>query len=806
MNARLGIRILFASLSLAAIVTIASQAAKLTRASAATTAIPAPAPASFAAIEAFLKTNCIECHGPTKQKGDVTLHIYHNEASVLKDRRVWETVLEKLQAGEMPPKKKARPDKAQAEAFVKTIEGIFYRHDLVTPRDPGHVTIRRLNRNEYNNTVRDLCGVDVHPAEDFPSDEIGQGFDNIGDVLSISPVLMERYLSAADAIMARAMPIELPKPVTHRVNWRFLEPAIRESSVPKGQRRPMTLNKSFFTHYTISEGGEYTIGFNVYPDRTEKSGKPGEDKLDTTPDFARVALLVDKKEVKRVTVSKGDRKNPMAVDAKVQLGEGEHRLELSLVHAPNDDSKWILRVNDFNLLGPPDTRPRSQRALLACDPKLSQAEKTRFILQRFATRAYRRPVTTEEVDHLVHVGDETEKQYGKWEAGIQMAMEAVLVSPKFLFRVELDDRPDTAGPHPIDEYQLASRLSYFIWSTMPDDELIALAAKKQLSANLEAQTRRLLADPRSNSLVDSFAMQWLQLRRLKSFAPDTTMFPNFDERLRMSMQKETSLFVGAVMHEDRSILDLIDADFTYLNGPLARFYRIADTNGNYLYQTPIVARGARIDQNSRDFVRVHLVDHTRGGVLTQASVLCVTSNPTRTSPVKRGKFVLEQILGMPPPPPPANVPPLNEAKAISASLSLRQRMEQHRADPVCANCHEHMDGLGFAFENYDAIGSLRKDDGGKSIDPSGTMPDGASFKGAIELKKVLKERKQQFSRCLTKKLMTYATGRGIEYYDQAPVNKIVAALEKNDYKFSTLVVEIVKSDPFRLRRGKEQGP
>ena len=389
-----------------------------------------------------------------------------------------------------------------------------------------------------------------------------------------------------------------------------------------------------------------------------------------------------------------------------------------------------------------------------------------------------------------------------------MAMEAVLVSPKFLFRVELDDRPDTAGPHPIDEYQLASRLSYFIWSTMPDQELLDLAGKNQLTANLDSQVRRMLKDPRSSALVENFAIQWLQLRRLKNFAPDSSMFPNFNERVRKDMMTETTMFIQSVIDEDRSILDLVDADYTFLSARLARFYGIADTNGNPAYKT---ATGPKGDSFPFDgFVRVHFQDHTRGGVLTEASVLSVTSNPTRTSPVKRGKFVLEQILGMPPPPPPPNVPELAEVKTVdnggTIKQSLRQRMEQHRADPTCANCHEHMDGIGFAFENFDAVGSFRSTEGGMDIDPSGTLPDGESFHGVVELKRMLRQRSDLFGRCLAKKMLIYATGRGVEYYDQRAVDKIVNALKENDYKFSTLVVEIAKSDPFRLRRGKEQNP
>ncbi|HET6248577.1 MAG TPA: DUF1592 domain-containing protein [Tepidisphaeraceae bacterium] len=848
----------------------------------------------YAPVEAFLKANCIECHGPTKQKGDITLHTYHDVDSVIKDRKVWQTVLEKIRAGEMPPKKKPRPDKAEQEVFLRTIDQIFYQYDMTHPLDPGQVTIRRLNRTEYDNTIRDLVGVDSQPAEDFPSDDVGQGFDNIGDVLSVSPVLMERYLSAADGIMNSAIPVDPAKPLDHYVDGRYMEPAINPSTIPQRQGRPLAPKNTLFSSYKVHDDGEYTIRYRVYPEQTasnqskpkidgkwkdadkakgnakpgtptsssafpkaeEDLGVPGKlapagsdkakdsakpegqakagatkaaDKTDSKPDEnksaegkpaeekpaevkpAEVAILVDKHELKTFEVTTtGDRRNPQTIEIKTHISPGEHRFELALHHGWENDPGRTLKVVHLQLIGPPDTRSASERMLLQCDENLSKHDQSRQVLKRFANRAYRRPATDAEVDHLVQFAEQAQSQGQTWRQSMSLAMQAVLISPKFLFRVELDNRPDSAGPHPIDEFQLASRLSYFLWSTMPDDELMGLAAKNQLTPHLDEQVRRMLKDPKAEALVDNFAIQWLQLRRLKNFSPDEEMFPAFNDRLRKDMLTETKMFVGSVFREDRSILDLIDADYTFLNPRLARFYGIG-MDGKPLANSQSGQRGYRRNRDEDEtFHRVQLPDHTRGGVLTEASVLCVTSNPTRTSPVKRGKFVLEQILGVPPPPPPPNVPQLEDVKpsanGATVHVSIRKRMEQHRADPNCANCHEHMDGIGFAFENFNAVGAFRANEDGLDIDPSGTMPDGESFRGAPALKALLKQRTDLFSRCLTKKMLIYATGRGIEYYDQRAIDNIVSALKQNDFKFSTLVTQIVKSEPFRMRRGKEQNP
>ncbi len=738
----------------------------------------------------FLQKHCVHCHGEKTRRADLALHGYRDEAAVLKDRKTWEAVVNMVRSGEMPPKKRPRPDAAEIDAFLRSVEAAFARAERNAPPDPGRVTVRRLNRAEYNNTIRDLVGVDFQPAEDFPSDDVGHGFDNIGDVLSLSPLLLERYLVAAEGIAQQAIAVVPPKPRTRHLESRFLLPYL-EPSRSRGIRwRPLSGTETLRTTYRLSTAGDYVIGVRAYG---------------TSPDAepARLALLADGKEVKTFNVT-GTEKDSALCEVGVSFPPGEHRLAVSLVNPGKGDKPRTLFVRYLELTGPKDAWPPSHRRLLACTPGLPQREQTREVLTRFASRAYRRPATAAEVERLVRLVDDVQARGGKWEAGIQFAVQAVLVSPKFLFRFELDDRPDSPEPHPLDDYQLASRLSYFLWSSMPDDELFALAAKKALSANLDAQVRRMLQDPKAKALVDNFALQWLQLRRLQMVAPDPKLFPNFNEKLRAAMLEETKLFVGAVFAEDRSILDLIDGDFTFLNETLARHYGIDDTNGTLRGQKPVRPGGESIW--GPKFRRVRLTGTGRGGLLTQASILTVTSNPTRTSPVKRGRWVLEQLLGTPPPPPPPDVPELAEGAKAVLSGSLRQRMEQHRSKPSCAICHARMDPLGFAFENFDAVGAFRTKDGDFAIDPSGILPDGRSFQGPEELKAILKEKKDLFARCLTEKLLTYALGRGLEYYDRPAVDRIVAALARDGYRFSTLVTAIVRSDPFRLRRGKEGQP
>ena len=397
------------------------------------------------------------------------------------------------------------------------------------------------------------------------------------------------------------------------------------------------------------------------------------------------------------------------------------------------------------------------------------------MLTRLLRDGYRRPPTETEIEQLVQFVESVQADGEKWEAAIQQAIKVILCSPKFLFRLELDDRPQSPDPYPIDEFQLASRLSYFLWSSMPDDELFELAAENQLTVNLEAQVKRMLADPKATELARDFGTQWLQIQRLATVSPDRERFPSFGRRLRAAMLKETELFLESIFSEDRSVLDLLDADYTFLNQELANHYGITDTNGNWMGQKKTVPGGEQI--KGRAFRRVAVQGSSRGGVLTHASVLTVTSNPTRTSPVKRGRWVLEQILGTPPPPPPPDVPELEEDQAATTGTTLRELLEQHREDPACANCHAKMDPIGFALENYNAIGAFRKKDGDLEIDTTAELPDGTTLQGITDLKEILKDRKQQFVRCLTEKMLTYALGRGLEYYDRPTVDRIVAQLE-----------------------------
>jgi hypothetical protein len=599
---------------------------------------PATRPGFKQDVLPLLERYCTKCHGGMRPRAGVAFDRFKDEESAISNRTLWEKVTDNLRSGDMPPPAKPRPTPAELERLNTWLDAAVFRSDCKGPKDPGRVTIRRLNRAEYNNTIHDLVGISFQPANDFPADDVGYGFDNIGDVLSMPPLLMEKYLAAAEKIVEKA----------------FQSPEVR----------------------------------------------------------------------KRILIRDG-----------------------------------------------------------------KDEEAARQILRVFATRAYRRPVSDEELQRLLKLVDLARKNGDNFETGIQLALQAVLVSPHFLFRVELDFPRREMGTHLINEFELASRLSYFLWSSMPDDELFRLAQDRQLRKPgiLEEQVRRLLKNERSRALVDNFASQWLQTRNLKTFVPDPELFPTFDESLRQAMQQETDRFFLHIVRADLSILEFLDADYTFLNERLARHYGIPGVKGP-------------------EFRKVSLAGTPRGGILTQASVLTVTSNPTRTSPVKRGKWILENILNTPPPPPPPGVEELKEGKEVELKGSLRQRMEQHRANTSCASCHQRMDPLGFGFENFDAIGAWRTREGKHAIDPSGTLPNGQTFKGPVELKAILKTRQEAFARCLAEKMLTYALGRGVERSDRCAVDEIAGNLARNDHRFSALVIEIVKSDPFQKRNGKRGSP
>ncbi|MEY4179057.1 MAG: hypothetical protein RLY70_2631 [Planctomycetota bacterium] len=804
-----------------------NQPANAAAAGVAATGVAAAAPPSAplpAALAKFLAQHCVKCHGDTNPKAGLSLTAFRDELSLLKARKKWDQLVDLVHDGTMPPEEAPQPSASDKEAFLKAVRNLFENADRNAKPDPGRVTVRRLNRAEYNNTIRDLLLVDLKPAEDFPSDDVGHGFDNIGDVLTLSPVLMERYLAAAESIAERAILVKLPAVPRRYLSARFLHPYPHNAPEAEARFRPFRpADPNPIFAGPLTAGADYLkftadadliLRARLYAAKETKLPVKvalfisGPNLPDASPD-SEVDLLMGgnlkmckpMRILKTFEITSNDPQKVQEIEFPISKRGDIQKVGVAVVRPAEGEPAPVLFIENIWSEGPLEVRPLSHLTLLACDATKPKAEQTREVLTRFVSRAFRRPATPSEVERYARIVDQTMADGEPWEAGVQLAVQSVLVSPKFLFRFELDDRPEASETRPLDQFQLAARLSYFLWSSLPDEELTALAARGQLTPNLADQVRRMLRDKKASALVDHFAMQWLQLGRLQSHAPDARLFPAFNEPLRAAMTEETRLFLAEIIREDRSLLDLIQADFTYLNEPLAKHYGIVDTQGTAAGQKP--AKPGAQPIRGPNFVRVSLASAERGGLLQQASVLTVTSNPTRTSPVKRGRWVLEQLLGTPPPPPPPNVPELDKPDGGPLVGTLRQRMEQHRRNPACANCHASMDPLGFAFENYDAIGAWRRLDGDAPIDASGELPGGKSFQGPAELKSILLEKKSQFARCLVEKMLTYALGRGLEYYDKPTVDKISAALERDGYKFSTLAAEIAASDPFRLRRGKE---
>jgi hypothetical protein len=729
----------------------------------------------------FLRAHCFHCHGTAdgKDKAELSLSKYTDDLSVQQDRKVWDNVLAMIRSGEMPPMERPRPPADQIEAVLKSIEGVLANLDCSKTPNVGRVTLRRLNRAEYNNTIRDLLGVDFQPAADFPNDDVGYGFDNIGDVLSTTPLLFERYLTAAESILQKV--ITIPETVTPK------DIRLQGLRVSRGAGEETNGGGALYGdgdagNETFLEAGDYKILAEVYC-------KPvGDEKP-----IAEIRL--NREPVQKFEVTSSNRNNLQILEAKVRVPAGTARLSVRFVNpyvapdsTPEIPNRRLLFVRSILADGPYNPPlpplPPAQQKLLAHSEGLDPREAAREIITRLATQAFRRPVKPAEVEHILRIYDLAEKEGDSYEERLRLALCRVLVSPHFLFRIEVDPPAAKAGePYQISELELASRLSYFLWSTMPDQELMDLALRGELRANLDAQVQRMLSDPKSKSLVENFAGQWLTLRKLPQLAPDPKLFPQFDEELRTAMQKETELFFEDILRENRSVLNFIDADFTYVNARLARHYGIDGVSGS-------------------EFRKVNSPAH-RGGLLTQASILTLTSNTTRTAPVKRGKWILEQLLGTPPPPPPPDVPEIDEKKTLSGTM--RQVMEQHRENPICASCHARMDPLGFAFENFDAIGAFREKEGNFPIDASGELPGGQKFQGPGELKSILKDKKELFARSLAEKMLTYALGRGLEYYDKCAVDKILAAMENDDYRIRTLITQSILSDPFQMRTASGLG-
>jgi hypothetical protein len=926
-------------------------------------------------VRPLLQKYCYECHGDGAHKGDVALDREKSLAEIHQAAKKWETVMERVRTQEMPPDDaEALPTQAERELIGAWIEKELFHVDPNNP-DPGRLTIHRLNRTEYNNTIRDLVGVDFQPADDFPADNSGYGFDNISDVLSLPPVLLEKYLAAARRIVDEAIPTEVRQSRTQRFRANLMEVgfnadgdrgdgfmplgALEEDNLavtlpvapgdyvirvnafatPKGKyassnkplsEQPIVLtcmvDETIVGEWKVAapdgapenyemriglpagkhrialvnhrlRGGENELtlrngrvgplqGGTVWVKTVELEGPlptatvrvpankleiVGEGKFEgaarvlehagevalkqvvpaegeyllraqayaqqagTEP--ARMEFRVDGKAVHTFDVLAPAKLQPLpgqrlfsivllnavpqVYEYRVKLPPGEHRFSAAFVNDFADPENKNPNLRDRNLivnhleiasLTEPARLPErpemiqrlfAQAAKPAPQPGIGgmfarmlgrQAPppapemQARTIVGEFARRAWRRPVEPTEVDELMQLYTATLKDGESFESGVKLALQAVLVSPHFLFRGEMPVAAAAAAPagsavqsRPVSEFALASRLSYFLWSSMPDDELFDLAAHGALRKNLDAQVRRMLASPKAHALVANFAGQWLEIRNLKFVEPDKKLFPEFDESLRAAMREETELFFNHILRQDRSVLEFLTADYTFVNERLAKHYGLSGVTGD-------------------EFRQVSLAGTPRRGVLTQASVLTITSNPTRTSPVKRGKWVLEDLLGTPPPPPPPNVPDLpNDGKPVTGTL--RHQMEEHRTNPTCASCHARMDPIGFGLENFDAIGAFRTKDGEFPVDAAGKLSTGESFAGAAELTAILSDkRRENFIRNLSEKMLIYALGRGIERTDRPAIERIMKDVATSGYRFSALIEAVVQSVPFDRQR------
>ncbi len=738
------------------------------------------APADVERVEGFLSQHCTACHNDQTKLAGLSLQDIDSAPA-----HVWEGAATRLRKGLMPPKGSPQPSADDRDAVVAWMERRFTAASAEQEIEPGRVTMRRLNRAEYNNTVRDLLGVHFRPADDFPPDDTGYGFDTIGDVLSISPVLMERYLRAADQIADSVIDLRPAPEVTVAEYLADKEEQYRriDQDDPLGYPYPPG---DFETKHFFPYDAEYDISILV------KDSRSGEAKK-VSP---TLTLWLDGQPLGTWTVVDGEyEQGYFTVRKPVSAGEHTIYAEFEKGYVNKEtrdyyvDHKVLTRrvfADSIDVGGPYGYDPRAQSAwknLFVCEQQTAAC--AREILTTLARRAYRRPATEQEVAELLALVERTQARGDSFEAGVQLALKAVLVSPNFLFRTERDAEPGAIRR--LNDFELATRLSYFLWSSMPDDALLAAAEKGELSQpeQLEKQVRRMLADAKSSALVDNFGGQWLQLRQLDEHTPAAEEFPMFHEHLRQAMRRETELFFERILREDRSIIEFLDADWTYVNNQLAHLYGMEGVSGHEM-------RLVKVD------------DPNRGGVLSHAGVLTVSSYPTRTSPVLRGLWVLENLLGAPPPPPPVDVPPLDASK-IDPGMPLRKQYEIHRENPSCAVCHVSMDPIGFSLENFDAIGRWRTHDGHGPVDASGELPDGRTFDGPLELKRILLEDKDDLASAISEKMLTYALGRGLKPADRAAEKKIAEAVIEDDYRFSRLIVEIARSPLFTMRRAEGAG-
>ena len=752
----------------------------------------------------LIQRYCVSCHNQRLKIAGLMLDTL-DVTDVSTARETWEKVVRKLRAGAMPPANAPRPEKAVYEHLTASVEAALDRAAAAHPR-PGRIEpFHRLNRAEYQNAVRDLLGVDVDVASMLPPDDASYGFDNIAGVLKVSPTLLERYLSAAQKISRLAVGTAPPFPSVDvfRIQDDFPQDD-RLEGLPFGTRGGARIR------YTFPMNAEYLIQVRLsrYANNGATEDVPRfaeshdlELSIDDAP--VRTFTLAGEPQARAPRTSRRDLDADWQVRIPVQAGPRDVKVAFLKKSSAVDETLRLPFVRPihyvdgryepylgkvtitgpFDASGPGDTP--SRRRVFVCQPRTKSDELpcARKIFSTLARRAYRGPVSDEDLQLLMPFF-ERGRRAGGFDEGIESGVELLLVSPKFLFRAEHEaSERGTAGVARIGQLELASRLSFFLWSSIPDDELLDLAMKGTLTnpAVLDRQVRRMLADSRSEALVTNFAGQWLFLRNLPTTTPDPRLFPDFDESLRVALRRETELFFDSILRDDRNVMEFLTADYTFVNERLAKHYGIPGVTGS-------------------DFRRITVTDESRRGLLGQGSILTVTAYPHRTSPVRRGKWILENMLGTPPPPPPPDVPPLDEKQGGADVRSMRERMQQHRANAVCASCHAIMDPPGLALENFDAIGRWRRvDDGYRPIDASGSFADGTTFDGVGGLRRALLSRSDQFVATLAEKLLTYALGRGLEFYDAPAVRGVVRDARANGYRFSSIIVGIVNSLPFQFR-------
>ncbi len=734
-------------------------------------------------IRPLFERYCLDCHSDDSATGGVSLSPFLDgkwldspdaaaPSESLPSPEVWYDVLHQVHAFTMPPADSLQPSLDERRQLRSWLEQVARRLDDEAPRTPGRVPPRRLTRAEYQNSIRDLIGIDFPVTDDFPRDDSAHGFDNVADALTLSPLLMEKYLAAAEKILDRAIVTEGSVVVLDH------EVAGRELRGSRGE--PLRLESEVGFSLEVPSAGDFEVRMT--------SGRTGNGDAPAT-----AVLKIDGVDHAVWTIT-ADGDHPEDTSVLLPLAPGTRRISLrhtwhTAQVARGDELPDIrLAVESLRVTGP--LRAVAHHRIFGGASETTSADRNeaRAILEQFATRAYRRPATENEVERLLRLFDSGQEEGKEFAEAVRLPLLAVLVSPHFLFRIEKGEGiPDADGVLRLSHEELATRLSYFLWSSPPDEELRQLAADKKLhdEATLASQVARMLKDPRSQAFVQNFGGQWLGLRNLDTVRPDRELFPRYGEALRQAMEAEVLMQLEEVMRGEGSLLDLLAADYTFVNEDLARHYRLPNVSGSHMR-------------------RITLDDPVRGGVISSAAVLTLTSHPTRTNPVKRGKWLLEEILGAPPPPPPPDVPELDEPAGDGrAAVTLRERLERHRSDPQCFGCHVRMDALGLGLENFDAVGRWRDREEGQPIRAEGELPGGEMFSGPADLKQVLLAHQDEFARCITEKVFTYALGRALERSDRREVRRVAESLPREQWQFSTLVREVVLSYPFQYRLATE---